>query len=363
MRGKKIEEYYFFFHEAINGVIKSQVIDRVKIQKENGKAITVLAILNLKLYFNDRKKILQAIPDAIILPSLGKLKHWSANRLWFILLKHKFTDKKIICRGPIATNIALYLKDSTDIVYDGRGAVGAEQSEYGVYNGSGLENKLWDLEKKAVLQSHKQFAVSSKLVEYWQKNFNYKQQEYSITPCVVTPSQKTENKELPSDLEAFFKLNDKRTKLVFSGGNGQWQQIEETCKLVKKLISINDACALFLSPPHPSIEELTKTLPKLVFQTLLPQDYVHSALSKCDYGMILRENNVTNRVASPVKIAEYLYAGLKVILSPNIGDYSELLIQSGFGIIVENHFEVQLSEIDAEDKRIIRDYAINHLTY
>ena len=39
MRGKEIEEYYFFFNEPLNGVIKSQVIDRIKDQKENGKEI------------------------------------------------------------------------------------------------------------------------------------------------------------------------------------------------------------------------------------------------------------------------------------------------------------------------------------
>lgn len=363
MRGKEIKEYYFFFNEPLNGVIKSQVIDRIKDQKENGKSASILAILHPRYYLNNRKRILHDIPDAIVLPSLGKLKHWKANGLWFLLLKHKLNGKKIICRGPIATNLALTLNKSTYITYDGRGAVVAEQAEYGVYNGSGIENKLFELEKNAVLRSHKQLAVSSKLVEYWRETFNYNQQDYSLTPCVVTPSQKSANEELPSELDAFFKLNYKRVKIVFSGGNGKWQQIEETCDLVQNLIKTNDACGLFLCPPHPSIEALKNCFPDLVFQTTLPPSSVHSALLQCDYGIILRENNITNRVASPIKIAEYLHAGLKVILSPNIGDYSDLLIQSGYGIIVKNPYEVQISKISAKERLNVQDFAIKYLTY
>lgn len=363
MRGKEIEEYYFFFNEPLNGVIKSQVIDRIKDQKEKGKPTSILAILNPRYYLNNRKRILLDIPDAIVLPSLGKLKHWKANRLWFLLLKHKLKDKKIICRGPIATNLALTLDKLTHITYDGRGAVVAEQAEYGVYNGSGIEEELFELEKNAVLRSHKQLAVSSKLVEYWRETFNYNQQDYSLTPCVVTPSQKSANEELPSELDAFFKLNYKRVKIVFSGGNGKWQQIEATCELIQNLIETNDACGLFLCPPHPSIEALKNCFPDFVFQTTLPPSSVHSALLQCDYGIILRENNITNRVASPIKIAEYLHAGLKVILSPNIGDYSDLLIQSGYGIIVKNPYEVQISKISAKERLNVQDFAIKYLTY
>jgi glycosyltransferase involved in cell wall biosynthesis len=363
MRGKEIEEYYFFFNEPLNGVIKSQVIDRIKDQKEKGKPTSILAILHPRYYLNNRKRILLDIPDAIVLPSLGKLKHWKANRLWFLLLKHKLKDKKIICRGPIATNLALTLDKLTHITYDGRGAVVAEQAEYGVYDGSGIEEELFELEKNAVLRSHKQLAVSSKLVEYWRETFNYNQQDYSLTPCVVTPSQKSADEELPSDLKEFFKLNNKRIKLVFSGGNGKWQQIEETCELIQNLIETNDACGLFLCPPHPSIEALKNCFPDFVFQTTLPPSSVHSALLQCDYGIILRENNITNRVASPIKIAEYLHAGLKVILSPNIGDYSDLLIQSGYGIIVKNPYEVQISKISAKERLNVQDFAIKYLTY
>jgi len=358
MRGKEIEEYYFFFNEPLNGVIKSQVIDRIKDQKENGKATSILAILHPRYYLNNRKRILHDIPDAIVLPSIGKLKYWKANRLWFLLLKHKLKDKKIICRGPIATNLALTLDKLTHITYDGRGAVVAEQAEYGVYDGSGIEEELFELEKNAVLRSHKQLAVSSKLVEYWRETFNYNQQDYSLTPCVVTPSQKSANEELPSELDAFFKLNYKRVKIVFSGGNGKWQQIEETCELLQNLIETNDACGLFLCPPHPSIEALKNCFPDFVFQTTLPPSSVHSALLQCDYGIILRENNITNRVASPIKIAEYLHAGLKVILSPNIGDYSEQLTANGYGIIKKNQNTFHLKPVSISEKKTIKNFAI-----
>ena len=52
-----------------------------------------------------------------------------------------------------------------------------------------------------------------------------------------------------------------------------------------------------------------------------------------DYGLLIREKSVTNKVASPVKYAEYLASGLKVIISDELGDYTQLSREKNWGII------------------------------
>lgn len=62
-----------------------------------------------------------------------------------------------------------------------------------------------------------------------------------------------------------------------------------------------------------------------------------------DVGLLLREDSLTNRVASPVKFAEYLRCGLPVVLTPYVGDFSELGATEGVGQTVE--FPVRADEV------------------
>jgi hypothetical protein len=124
------------------------------------------------------------------------------------------------------------------------------------------------------------------------------------------------------------------TITVFAGGNGKWQQIDKICEFASKSIEKQESSVfLFLCPLNENIQELKDKFPARVFNTLVSPDLVHTILSKCDYGIILREQNTTNKVASPVKVAEYLFAGLKVIISPDIGDYSNLISRNNLGIV------------------------------
>ena len=60
-------------------------------------------------------------------------------------------------------------------------------------------------------------------------------------------------------------------------------------------------------------------------------DQVAPFLMAADVGLLLRENTLTNRVASPVKFAEYQRCGLPVILTPGVGDFSEFVQTTGVG--------------------------------
>ena len=58
---------------------------------------------------------------------------------------------------------------------------------------------------------------------------------------------------------------------------------------------------------------------------------------------MLREQSDTNKVASPVKFAEYLYAGLPVLITENLGDFSNYVIENDCGFIIkESHTDWSL---------------------
>jgi glycosyltransferase involved in cell wall biosynthesis len=51
-------------------------------------------------------------------------------------------------------------------------------------------------------------------------------------------------------------------------------------------------------------------------------------------GLLLRRSDAVNRVAAPVKFAEYLASGTPVLLTDGIGDYSAAVREHGLGAVV-----------------------------
>lgn len=77
----------------------------------------------------------------------------------------------------------------------------------------------------------------------------------------------------------------------------------------------------------------------------VPHAEVPAYLSAADLGLLLRKRDPVNHAASPTKVAEYLASGVPVLLSPGIGDVSELVVREGLGGVVE----------DPESSRALRE--------
>jgi len=64
--------------------------------------------------------------------------------------------------------------------------------------------------------------------------------------------------------------------------------------------------------------------------------------------MLLREKNLVNRVASPIKFGEYLCCGLPLIISRGIGDTEEIIEKFGIGRLLD------LEDIKIEKNDVIQ---------
>ena len=87
-------------------------------------------------------------------------------------------------------------------------------------------------------------------------------------------------------------------------------------------------------------------------------------LAACDYGILLREQSYTNKVASPTKFAEYLFAGLQVLISKDLGDFSEFVKLNHCGIILseEKGLEHPLNKTSTSQKEYCHILAQNNFT-
>lgn len=115
---------------------------------------------------------------------------------------------------------------------------------------------------------------------------------------------------------------------------------------------------LFLSQSNDDIKKLVEKFPDQIICKHLKSADVPYYLIVGDYGLLIREETITNKVSSPVKFAEYLACGLKVIISNNLGDYSEIIDNNNYiGTLLYNS-KVHFVSVDMNTKNKIRDMAL-----
>ena len=125
-------------------------------------------------------------------------------------------------------------------------------------------------------------------------------------------------------------ISKDETVLLYSGGLSHYQKVPEMLELWLKLNNDFKKIKFILltnSDPHslPSDVVGLDQFGSVLQIHNLPRSEVFSVLCVADIAFLLRDDRDLNRVASPVKFAEYIASGLAVIGSPNTGDTSKLI--------------------------------------
>ncbi|MFL5763733.1 MAG: hypothetical protein ACJ77K_07295 [Bacteroidia bacterium] len=331
---------YLTYNDQPSGVYFSQVTDVCNfVRKELNVDLGLIAFISLRGFSSNRKKIKKHFPQALVLPMFPKSKNWRMNRLLLSLLFTFKGPESLWCRGIFAANLALDLKAKRKVqkvVFDGRGAYKAEFSEY-LHKITGLNEDFDALEKRAVRESDYRLAVSGKLVDYWRREFGYGSDEHVIIPCTLSAA---ENNTAPGEKEIVKKrvrteLGENKTVFVYSGSSADWQSIHLIDDVMFPVMRDNPhSVLLVLSTMDLSGLKVTTGFPDRVHKKWLKPEDVMPVLSACDYGLMIRERSVTNEVASPTKFAEYLSAGLDVLISEGIGDFTTFVAVNNCGTVI-----------------------------
>ncbi len=132
-------------------------------------------------------------------------------------------------------------------------------------------------------------------------------------------------------------LNDKFV-VCYCGGLWHWQRPDAVAEAFAAIhAAMPDAHMLVISRQAESFLahlERAGVAPESLTARAVPHDQVASYLMAADVGLLLREDHLLNRVAAPVKFAEYLRCGLPVLLTPCIGDYGQFVSDEGVGAAV-----------------------------
>jgi len=177
--------------------------------------------------------------------------------------------------------------------------------------------------------------VSGPMGDFIADEYGPPRAEQFILPCLV-------------DLERFPRLPDReglRGKLglqgrfvfTYVGTAAPWQCVREMVTFFSMLHKEMPHAFLWIfTPDIKPFENLLDGLPHDCWRVeFRPHQELASVLPAADVACLLRRRDIVNRVASPLKFAEYLACGLPVMIGPEVGGYSKLVQDKRLGCVID----------------------------
>ena len=358
---------YLTYADQPSGVYSSQVVDVCNFLNESHNAqIRLVSFISLHNFSHNRQKIKREMPSAIVLPMLPRMTSFGFNTLMLFFVLLFLNQRSVIARNVLAARIALRLRSflKLKVCFDGRGAIAAEWNEYQVVPLQEWKNSIHTWEKSVVLNVDFRIAVSEELVKYWNERYGYSENKHVVIPCTLNTSFRPEilKQEEIENARKKMKFNADDIILVYSGSTAGWQSFDLLQGFLQKIINNNkNIKVLFLSEKDKNVDQLKTEFPDKIFQTFVKHSEVSGILKSCDIGILIREKSVTNQVASPTKFAEYLSAGLPVIISEGIGDYTSFVKQNDCGWVLDES-PLQMNRLNISERNRLLQLVNDHFT-
>lgn len=194
---------------------------------------------------------------------------------------------------------------------------------------------LESAERKLLETADLNIFVSRAMARHYWRKYEIRNLKDVIVPCCVSDQRFTE-------IEASFNWKWEGDSLIFAyaGSMADWQCGQEMIRLFSALERTDAKCRFVLLVPTPDHERvLTHArdvgLPpeKFVLQSVAHHE-VPARLAGAHVGVLLRRSSPVNEVSSPTKFGEYLAAGLPVIMTDGIGDFTDLAAREGVGLVI-----------------------------
>lgn len=257
------------------------------------------------------------------------------------------------CRSLFPSLVGLIIKvlfkPHIKLIYDNRGVFIEEEIEKGHWSKNSFKIFLFRfLEKIIIINSCDQIIVVSKAFKHYLINkFNL------IMPNLETKVTVINNKTrlLPPDIALSIESYKSREKIyaIYNGSGAIWQNIDELVQLIQ--IAEKKFPEIFFKVISYDLESILMQFKscsinkdRVEFVQVASSD-VQKLLIRGNFGVLLRKNSIINKVSSPLKFAEYLAAGLPVLVSRGVGDTEEMIKKFNVGVIHDSDHEISLRKM------------------
>lgn len=199
--------------------------------------------------------------------------------------------------------------------------------------------KLEQQQRSALASSRAIVCVSDAMKRELSAMWTLPQSRINVVPCCT---------DIDAGREAFGRREHHRRVLgvdgkfvvAYNGSVSPWQMLPQTISVFRHIASIrSDAHFLAVTTNVLAMRDILEQSGVTASQSTvvsIPHAQVPSHLAAADLGLLIRDDSLVNRVASPVKFAEYLSCGVPVVLTRGVGDYAELVRKLGIGCVLRS---------------------------
>jgi len=240
------------------------------------------------------------------------------------------------------------------IIYDSRGAAGEEKIYSNLENSrhAKIKSDRISLAEEQMIQiSDKIFCVSNVLIEYHLKNNpTIDISKFYLYPCCASSFDFYYSSDFRNQIRKQHQLEQKKV-IIYSGGlKLAWHIPDRIFELFAGLNKLDKSYFLIVLSPDTELAKqfiLKYSIPEESVLTIsVNNSEVVKYLCASDIALLLRDDVPMNNVASPTKFAEYIMTGLPVIISKNVGDFSNFVSENDLGYVFNNDFStVSYSEL------------------
>jgi glycosyltransferase involved in cell wall biosynthesis len=278
------------------------------------------------------------------------LQAWARTRAGAVLIGRN--PISLLCLSLAA------LRRGTRLVLDYRGLLSEEYVLQGKIARRGRMHRLLRrLERWAIRRADAILCVSERLRERTVRWQPVAAGKIVVIPCCYDPRVAGRDEATIERLRGELAFDPARDfVLAYAGSLSAWNRPEAILACFRAFRAIRPRTRLLLlSGDLPTARSIFSGEAGVILRSV-PHGEIQHYLALADLGLLLRERNAVNRVASPVKFAEYLACGLPVLVSPGVGDCPDIVRRERVGYILDG--SVPFGQIASEvlaDRSKFRD--------
>ncbi|MEK6322358.1 MAG: hypothetical protein AABN33_11815 [Acidobacteriota bacterium] len=195
------------------------------------------------------------------------------------------------------------------------------------------------MDQLAVNSADAVVAVSEPLARKLQQAMGGEQKLVAVIPCCV--ERPLFSCSARQGMRRTLGLSDDELLFVHTSTEERWEAFDQVLDFFRAAYLRQRSRMLFLTTLDPSVVTASLStndplLKALIIRKARP-DEVSEYLSAADVGLLLRRPHETFRVANPIKFAEFLGAGLALVVSQNIGTTNQIVEAQKLGVIVPEY--------------------------
>lgn len=355
----------FFFldgqHVLARTVTDSQVLEFLELQSARGRCFGYVNVLGARDFLRNRTAIIRRLTEigdragaparALIVPRPGSgFGRWMARFLLLVLILWRTRGSGrcfLHARGHTAVEVALPVRallPSMRILFDARGDMASEMEYAGQRDGvdeQALRKSIasFNAQEKSLLEKvDVTSCVSGALRDHLLEKHGLGERWAAVVlPCAADSVRIYPDRALRKRTRSEYALGTRRV-LLYSGNVGMWHEVGAMLSAFRTMLEVApDALFAFLTPEVKAVREEMRAAGIPEGSTLVlsvPHGEMNRYLNMADFGILLRRRHPLNAAASPTKFAEYLLAGLPVLISDGIGDASSFVREHDAGVVV-----------------------------